>query len=357
MVPLMEAATSRYVMDWANILSDKLATAILDFRLKSRNTTMIIPPFYYSSYVMDMICFNSEYPISGWRWMPEDPKPIHIYHQMLWKAHYKDHLYQICNGFMLPIYYAIFDKPAPRIFEEAEIDLTAVGNWFREDKFTYIRVFGGATRPHVLPLYILDKLLTRELAYQITTARTSKTLRTSKKHLWPVFPLRCGVYTILDWKHVEKEAVKISMLNLATIYNRKFNPRKVAYNVLKQAKLTKFDHEKDDFDNLFSSAESLSQVKTLARMRYNDGLVEFNRLREQRLQTPPLDLLATTPTIKSREPRQKSSDEPPTTEKEPEKGKEQEAEKGKEQEAKQENERKQSNEVIDLEAQIDPRLL
>lgn len=187
MVPLMEATTSSYVMDWANILTDKLATAILDFRFKSRKTTRIIRPFYYSAYVMDMLYFNFEYP--SMRWTPEDPKPIHIYHQMLWKAHYKDHLYQICNGFMLPIYYAIFDKPTPRISkEEAEVDLTAVGNWFGEDKFTYIRVFGSTTRPHVLPLYIPDKLLARELAYQITTAGTSKTLRTSKKHLWPIFP-------------------------------------------------------------------------------------------------------------------------------------------------------------------------
>ena len=67
-----------------------------------------------------------------------------------------------------------------------------------------------------------------------------------------------------------------------------------------------FDHEKYDFDDLFSSTESLSQVKTLAKMKYNDeGLVEFNRLREQRLQNLPLDLLATTPTTKSSEPRRR----------------------------------------------------
>ena len=159
MVPLMEAVVNSYVMDWANILSDKLASAILKFRFNSRKTTRTIPPFYYSAYVMDMLCFNSEYPIFRWRWTPQDPKPIHIYHQMLWKAHYKNHLYQICNSFMLPIDYAIFDKPAPRIPEEAEIDLTTVGNWFGEDKFTYIRVYGSLARPHVLPLYVPDKLL------------------------------------------------------------------------------------------------------------------------------------------------------------------------------------------------------
>jgi len=32
MVPLMEAAVNSYVMDWENIFSNKLATAILDFR-------------------------------------------------------------------------------------------------------------------------------------------------------------------------------------------------------------------------------------------------------------------------------------------------------------------------------------
>ena len=182
---------------------------------------------------------------------------------------------------MLPIYYAIFYKPTPRIYEEAQIDLIVVGNWFEEDKFTYIRVYGSLSRAHVLPLYVPDKLLARELAYRITTTGTSKTLRTSKKQSWPIFPLRCGVYTLHDYKHAEKEAGKINMLNLATISNRHFDPRKVTYNVLEQAKLTKFDHEKDEFDDLFSSAESLSQVKTMARMKYNDeGLVEFNRLRE-----------------------------------------------------------------------------
>jgi len=119
-------------------------------------------------------------------------------------------------------------------------------------------VYGSLTRPHVLLLYVPDKLLARELAYQITTAGTFKTLRISKKQSWHMFPLRCGVYTLHDYKHAEKEIGKINMLNLATIPNRQFDPWRVAYNVLEQAKLTKFDHEKDEFDDLFSSAESLS---------------------------------------------------------------------------------------------------
>ena len=88
------------------------------------------------------------------------------------------------------------------------------------------------------------------------------------------------------------------MLNLATILNRQYDPRKVAHNVTSQAKLTKFDHEADDFDDLFALAEIFYQVKGLARIKYGDeGLEKFNRLRAQELQTLPLDLLATTPTV------------------------------------------------------------
>ena len=99
MVPLMEAACSGRIMDWADILSDKLAKAILNFRFNSRVTEMFIPPFYYSANVLDVLCFNSEFPVLGWRWTSQDPTPIHIYHQKLWKTNYKHHLYQNLQRF------------------------------------------------------------------------------------------------------------------------------------------------------------------------------------------------------------------------------------------------------------------
>jgi len=303
MVPLMEVACNSEIMDWSLILSDKLATAILDFRTKTRVTKRLIPAFYYSAYILDTLCFNSEFPVLGWRWTAQDTMPIHIYHQKLWKTSYKHHLYQVCNGFMLPIHYSIFNKPAPKISYQAGIDLTSIGRWFGEEKFTYIRIFGSQVEPHVLPLYIPDKLVVREIAYQIISEGVTQTLKKNKKQLWPSFPLRCGVYTLHDFKHSEKEATKMKSLTLATLPNRRFDPNKVAYNALEQAKLTKFDHKEDKFDDLFSSAESMYQVRSLAIMEYKDeGLVEFNRLREQRLQTMPLDLLATIPATESSEP-------------------------------------------------------
>jgi len=254
MVPLMEVAINGYIMDCENIMSDKMATAILEYRRNGYVSTEVIPPFYMSTYIMDTICFNSEYPILGWKWTPQDPNPIHIYHKELWKAHYKNHLYRICHGFILPMYYAIFNKPTLRVSEEASIDLTAIGSWFGEERFTYIRLFSSLANPHVLPLYILDKLLARELAYQITIEGMSRTLRDSKKHMWLTFPLRCGAFTLHHFKHAEEEAEKIKLLKLATIPKRQYDPKSIAYNVTAQAKIARFDLEEDSYDDLFVSA-------------------------------------------------------------------------------------------------------
>ena len=89
MVPLMEAPCNSEIMDSATILSDKLVTTVLSFRTKTSLSERIIPPFYYSAYILDTVCFNSEFPVLSWRWTPQDPTPIHIYHQKLWKTSYK----------------------------------------------------------------------------------------------------------------------------------------------------------------------------------------------------------------------------------------------------------------------------
>lgn len=320
MVPLMEAAVNSIIMDWATILSDKLVVVVREFRAKTIVTERKIPPFYYTAYIMDTLCFNYEFPVLGWRWTTQDPTPIHLYHQKLWKSSYKDHLYQICNGFMVPIYYSIYDKPIPRISYEASFDLPAVASWFGEEHFTYIRVFGSKARPHVLPLYIPDKLLAREICYQIMAESVTQTLKEEKKKGWPSFPLRIGVYTLLNYKHAEKEATKLQTLSLATIPNRLYDPKQTAYTALEQAKLTKVDHQEDMFDDLFAGADTISQTKQLAKMKYNDeALTEFNKLREQRLQTLPLNLLSTTPASSSSEPGRQQIHPPPVTTKEQDK--------------------------------------
>ena len=60
----------------------------------------------------------------------------------------------------------LYDKYAPRFSPEAEVDILPVARWFGEELFTYVRVFGSFASPHVLPFYVPDKLITREISYQ-----------------------------------------------------------------------------------------------------------------------------------------------------------------------------------------------
>ena len=67
---------------------------------------------------------------------------------------------------MLPLYKMLYDKDAPRFSPEAEVDILPVVRWFGEELFTYVRVFGSLASPHVLHLYVPDKLMAREISYQ-----------------------------------------------------------------------------------------------------------------------------------------------------------------------------------------------
>ena len=82
----------------------------------------------------------------------------------------------------------IFNKKAPRVSEETNVYILPVARWFAKEKFTYIRVFGSYASPHVLPYYVPDKLLAKEIAYQLVNDVTNQ-LKYGKKAIWPTFPL------------------------------------------------------------------------------------------------------------------------------------------------------------------------
>ena len=107
MVPLIHAAINSEIMDWQVIFYENISNRILEYRKDkdTGNTT----PFHFCAYILDALCFNYEFPILGWKWTPQEPILIHIYHKILWKVHFRNHVYKICHSFMLPIYKTIFN--------------------------------------------------------------------------------------------------------------------------------------------------------------------------------------------------------------------------------------------------------
>ena len=74
--------------------------------------------------------------------------------------------------------------------KEAKVDILLVDKWFGEETLMNFRVFGNIASPDVLPYHVPDKLMAREIACQTSSeGGMSKTLKDSKKAIWPTFPL------------------------------------------------------------------------------------------------------------------------------------------------------------------------
>ena len=133
-----------------------------------------------SAYMMDIVFFTSDFPTMGWKWTIQDPIPIHVYHNILWESKYEFNFTRfvmelLCHSFKL------FFWKSPRLSKEAQPNFTIIGKWFGEELFTYVIFYGSISKPHVLPLYVLDKLLAREIAYETVGHGLTKALKEAKK--------------------------------------------------------------------------------------------------------------------------------------------------------------------------------
>lgn len=142
---------------------------------------------------------------------------------------------------------------------------TAISSCFTEENFTYVRVFGSLVAPHVLPIYVPDKLLARKVSYQTVGHGITKVLKDSKKAIWPQFLIQCGAYALGNYNHAVLEIKQIEGMQLPTIPPRQYDPKKVIHDFTTQVKIRPFVHGPDDFDDLFETCESYRQMKHLEK--------------------------------------------------------------------------------------------
>jgi hypothetical protein len=60
----------------------------------------------------------------------------------LWEDKEKDFFYEICNYVVVLMHVAIYGCPPSRIFEKIVTNLGKIEDWYIEEHFSYIRVFG-----------------------------------------------------------------------------------------------------------------------------------------------------------------------------------------------------------------------
>ena len=117
---------------------------------------------------------------------------------------YMIHFYDICNFLFSPFYTLIFKKSALRLSNEDIATLQNIGSWYILEYFTYIQVFGMSSSPHLFPTYIPNRLLIREIVYQIVIKVVGSQLSCMNKKECPSFLISVDPYTLKNSPHARK---------------------------------------------------------------------------------------------------------------------------------------------------------
>ena len=80
-VLLIHTVAEGFSFDRAKLLSDSLINRIIEYRAQKASGKAY--SFFMFSYIMDVICFMTPFPLMNWSWNPTNAKPIHVYHSKL----------------------------------------------------------------------------------------------------------------------------------------------------------------------------------------------------------------------------------------------------------------------------------
>jgi hypothetical protein len=283
--PLLEEVSEGNSFNWHKILSDNIASEITKYQT-ARSKGQIVA-FYMSAYILDAICFKTPFPLMNWNWNPSCSEPVHIYHSTLWEDHAKDNFYEICHFVIIPLYRIFFGYEPPRISHAILENLKKVADWFFEEHFSYIRVFGCAVPPHALPKLLPDRLVCREVAYQLANGGIGIELKIQQKKMWPQFPVYLGKFALLNFGHCKAEAELLSEIKLVDIEHRKHDPYQIIKDHVAQCGLKAYEHEESFFDDVFKNAESYNEVLDRVQTLSPDAQVGFASFQRNRRQCLP----------------------------------------------------------------------
>jgi hypothetical protein len=80
-VPLMFQVLEGCLFNWAKILSDSLANRVTEHR--EQKASGRLSSFFMSTYIMDVVCSMTPFPLMSCTWNPAQEKPVHEYHDKL----------------------------------------------------------------------------------------------------------------------------------------------------------------------------------------------------------------------------------------------------------------------------------
>jgi hypothetical protein len=155
-------AISEISFKWGAIISKQLITCIQQAQTPKEGET---PSLYMDFYLLDVICARNAFAGMNLSWHTSELL-VHVYFGILWENKYKKSYSLIYDQFIACIYFFFIKKECPRMSDATKKVVSKVGHWYLDEHDTYIRVFGATEAPHLLPVYVLDRLVVGEICYQ-----------------------------------------------------------------------------------------------------------------------------------------------------------------------------------------------
>jgi hypothetical protein len=196
-------AISGIGFNWGAIISKQLSTCIRQAQTPKEGET---PSFYMASYLLDIVCARNDFAGMNLSWHTSD-LPVHVYFSILWENRYKKSYSLICDQFIAHIHLLLFKKECPRLSDTAKKIISKVGHWYLDERDTYIRVFGATRAPHLLPVYVPDRLIVGEICYQSILQGYNATLVKDKKRAFIPYGFHIGFYMVKDTAQAKQEGL------------------------------------------------------------------------------------------------------------------------------------------------------
>jgi hypothetical protein len=148
----------------------------------------------------------------------------------------------------------------PHISEAMTENIKEIEDWFIDEKFSYVRVYVFSIPPHALPKFLPDRLVCREVAYQIVKGEIGIELKAAQKKLWPSFPVHIGNFVLHNHGHSKVEAEALEEVKLVNIEHKKHDPYQLVNRHMMHCSLKAYEHEKSIYDDMFKDVKSYEEV-------------------------------------------------------------------------------------------------
>ena len=118
----------------------------------------------------------------------------------------------------------------------------------------------GAQSPHVLPKFLPDRLVLREVAHQIVKGGIGIELKAAQKKSWPIFPVHIRKFSLQNLGHSKVEAEALEEVKLVNIEHKKHDSYQLVNRHLMHCNMKAYEHEKSIYDDVFKEVKAYEEV-------------------------------------------------------------------------------------------------